>query len=123
MTQSPCGQPELGDALLRLAQHGLRDIDPANTVAARIVGKRYAGAYSHLEDAPADAFGGGDRGMSAALENSAEHEVIDGRPSRIRLGDGVLVEFRSSQVGHGILASFCRTPRTGEFVSPIFFCA
>src|SRR6478752_621068 len=110
------GQPELVDALLRLAQHGLGDIDAANTVAARIVGKRYAGPDSHLEDAPTDAFGGRDRGMSPALENSAEHEVIDGCPSRIRLGDGVLVEFRMLQVSHGILSSFCRTPGTREFV-------
>src|SRR5215475_13535350 len=100
------GQPDLGDALLCLAQHRLGDIDAANMVAARIVGKRYAGPDSHLEDAATDAFGGRDRGMSAALENSAEDEVIDGRPSGIRLGDGVLVEFRMSQVGHSISLPF-----------------
>ena len=34
-----------------------------------------------------------DRGLAAALEHGAEHEIVDRRPARIGLGDGVLVEF------------------------------
>src|SRR5262249_24763088 len=86
------GQPELVDALLRLAQHGLGNVDAAKTVGAGIVRQRYAGADSHLEDAYADAFGGGDRCMAAALENRAERELIDCRPRRVGLGDRLLVE-------------------------------
>src|SRR5215469_12109735 len=89
------GEPELDDALLCLAQHGLGDVDAAKAVAAGIVRQRYAGTDSHLEDASADTFGGGDRGMTAALENRAEHEIIDRRPARVGLGDRLLVELRA----------------------------
>src|SRR5262249_25621777 len=58
-------------------------------------------ADPHLEDASADAFGGGDRGVAAALENRAEHEIINRRPARIRLGDRLLVELCARQIGHG----------------------
>jgi len=71
------------------------EMSTAKTVAAGIVRQRYAGADSHLEDASADAFGGGDRCMPAALENRAEHEIIDRRPARVGLGDHLLVELRA----------------------------
>src|SRR5262245_49669426 len=89
------GETELDDALLRLAQHGLGDVDAAEAVGARIVRERYAGADPHLEDAAADAFGGGHRGVAATLENRAEHESINRRPARIGLGDRLLVELCS----------------------------
>src|SRR5262249_57137369 len=79
------GESELEDALLRLAQHGLGDVDAAEAVGARIVRKRYAGADPHLEDAAADAFGGGDRGVAATPRDRAEHEIINPRPARLSL--------------------------------------
>jgi hypothetical protein len=33
--------------------------------------------------------------MPAALENRAEHEIIDRRPTRVGLGDRLLVELRA----------------------------
>ena len=94
------GQAELGDPLLRLAQHRLGNVDAANAAGARIIRQRDAGADADLEDAAADAFGGGDRGLPAALEHRAEHEIIDRRPARIGLGNRVLVELGARQIGH-----------------------
>src|SRR5262245_17235806 len=100
------GQSEFGHTLPRLAQHGFRDVDAAKTIRGRIVRKRYAGADANLEDAPADAFGGRDRSLPTALENSTEYEIIDWRPPRIGLGDRLFVESRIRQVGHGSLSPF-----------------
>src|SRR5262249_30261840 len=86
------GEAELDDALLRFAQHGLGDVAAEEAVGARMVRERYAGADPHLEDAAADTFGGGDRGVAATLEDRAEHEIINRRPARIGLGDRLLVE-------------------------------
>src|SRR5262249_37441438 len=87
-------QSKLADPLLGLAQHRLGAASAARTLAARILRKRYAAPPPALEGAPADAFRGGDGGMSAALEYRAEHEIIDRRPSRIGLRDRLLVEVR-----------------------------
>src|SRR5262249_12965114 len=86
------GEAELDDALLRLAQHGLGDVDAAEAVGARIVRERYAGADPHPEDAAADAFGGGDRGVAATPENRPEQQIVNRRTTRIGLGDRLLVE-------------------------------
>src|SRR5262249_23047919 len=88
------------EALRRVAQHGLGNVDAAKTVGAGIVRQRYAGADSHLEDASADAFGGGDRGMAAALENRAEHEIIDRRPARVSLCDHLPFELGVPENAH-----------------------
>ena len=66
------GKSKLHDSFLRLAQHGLRDVDAANAVRGRIVGQRDAGADADLEDAAADALGGRDRGVAPVLENRAD---------------------------------------------------
>src|SRR5499433_675992 len=116
------GEPELDDALLCLAQHGLGDVDAAKAVGARIVRQRYAGADPHLEDASADAFGGGDRGVAATLENRAEHEIINRRPARIRLGDRLLVELCARQIGHGSVSfspTLCSRPHQPRAVAAI----
>ena len=43
----------LDDALLRLAQHRLGNVDADQAVAARVVRQRDAGADADVEDAPA----------------------------------------------------------------------
>src|SRR5262249_53784212 len=93
---------ELIDPLLGLAQHRFGDVDAAKAIAARIVRERYAGPHPDLEDAPADAFGGGDRGLPAALEDRAEDDIIDWRPSRIGVRDRLFVEVRIRHFGHGL---------------------
>ena len=60
----------------------------------RIIRQRNAGADADFEDAPADALGRRDRGLAAALEHRAEHEVVDRRPARIGLGDRVACRVR-----------------------------
>ena len=105
------GQSELGDPLLRLAQHRLGDVDAAEAVGARIVRQRYAGADPDLEDAAADAFGGGDRGLPAAFEHRAEHQIIDRRPARIGLGNRLLVELGADKSVMILLLSCARWRR------------
>ena len=101
------GEAELGDPLLRLAQHRLGNIDAADAAGARIVRQRDAGADADLEDAAADALGGGDRGLAPALENRAEHEIVDRRPAGIGLRDRLLVEFGVRQIGHELAPLSC----------------
>ncbi len=66
-------------------------------VAARVIRKRDAGTHAHFQDTPADPLGGFDRSQPAALENLAEHAVIDGRPTRVGFGDRFLVELSPHQ--------------------------
>ena len=62
--------------------------------------QRNAGADTNFKDASADAFGGGDRGVAAALEHRTEYQIIDRRPAVIRLGDCLLVEIDIREAGH-----------------------
>jgi hypothetical protein len=82
----------LNSALLRLPQHRLGNIDAANPAVARILRQRDAGADADFQDAAADALGRGDRRVAAAFKHRAEDEIVDRRPPRIGLGDGVGVE-------------------------------
>ena len=93
-------QAEFGDALLRLAQHRRGNIDAAKPAVLRIMRQRNSGADADFENAPADALGGGDRGVPAALEDRAEDEVIDRRPPRIGFGDHLIVQIRVRQSAH-----------------------
>ena len=62
--------------------------------------QRYPRADADLENTPADPFGGGDGGMTAALEHRAENEIVDRRPARIGLGDGLRVEIGFRKRAH-----------------------
>src|SRR5579884_946716 len=86
------GEPMLGDALLRLAQHRRRYVDADKPVGPAIIRQRQAGADADFEYAPADALGRGDRRLAATLEHRAEYQIVDRRPPRIGFGDGIVVE-------------------------------
>ena len=79
-------QALLGDALARLAQHGLGQVDADHARGRRVVRQADAGADADVENAPADAIGGGDGRVPRALEHRAEDEIVDRRPARICLG-------------------------------------
>ena len=76
-----------GDALIRLAQHRLRQIDADDSVPSRIVGQRNPGADADFQNAPAlrtaRQLGRYDRGAPAGIEHRAEHQIVDRRPERI----------------------------------------
>ena len=82
-----------GDALMRLAQHRLGVVDADDAMRGSVIEQRNAGADPDIEDAPADALGGRDRGLAAGVEHRAEDEVIDRRPARIGLCHRVDVDF------------------------------
>ncbi len=86
------GELVLGHARKRLAQHRLGIVDSDDAVAARIIRQRDAGADADVEDGPAHALGGGDRGLAAGVEHGAEDEVVDRGPTRISGRDGVDVD-------------------------------
>ena len=77
----------LGNALVRFAQHRLREIDADKSVSSRIVWQRDPGTDPDFENPPAllatSLFGDSDRGAPASIEHRAEHQVIDRCPSRI----------------------------------------
>ena len=54
---------------------------PNKAVGAGIVRQRYAGADPDLENAAADPLRRLDRGLPAALEHRAEHQIVDRRPA------------------------------------------
>lgn len=93
-------ETEFVDALLRLAQHRLGNVDAVQPEVSGVVGQRQPGAHAHFEDTPADAFGRRDRGVTALLKYRAKHQVIDRRPSRVGFFDRVLVEFGARNVSH-----------------------
>ena len=96
MTASPSTllRPSSATRSCALRSIGSEMSTPNEAVVARIVRQRDAGADADLEDAAADALGRRDRGLPAALEHRAEHQIVDRRPARIGLRDRVLVEFR-----------------------------
>ena len=87
------GQPVLGDARLRLAQHRRREIDTDQAVRPGIAGQGQAGADTDLENAAADALRRLDRSFAAALEHRAEYEIVDRGPAGIGFGDTGFIEF------------------------------
>ena len=93
-------KPKLVHPLLRLAQHRFGDVDAVQADIGRIVGQGDSGPHTDFEDTAADALRGGDGGVAAMLENRAENEVIDRRPSRISLGNRLFVEFRARNFRH-----------------------
>src|SRR6202048_4385941 len=80
-------QPVRGNARMRLAQHWLAIIDPDQPVCSRVIGQRNPGADPDFKNASADALGSCNRGLAAGVEHRPEHEVIERRPTRIRLGN------------------------------------
>src|SRR3954451_155554 len=110
------GKSVLGDALGRLAQHRRRDVDADDTVGARIVGQRNAGADTDFENASADALRRRDRGAAAALEHPAEHHIVDRRPARIGLRYCRIVE-----LGHGFSSRSWPTQPSKIWQLPVWF--
>jgi hypothetical protein len=86
------GQAHLADAGTRLFQHGFGDVDSDDPVLRRIVPERDAGADPDLQNTPADSFGCLDRGLAAAVEDRAEHDVVDRSPFVIGARDHVVGE-------------------------------
>ena len=86
----------LGNALMRLAQHRLRQIDAYQPVLARIIGQRNPGADADFEDAAAGRAAGllgrCDSRAPAGIEHRAEDQVIDRRPARISALDARFVD-------------------------------
>ena len=98
------GQFLFDHALMRLAQHGLGDIDADDAIDARVAGQRNAGADADFQNAPA---GGAaellrrrDRFLPSALEHRAEHQVIDRRPARIGAFHALLVDIAPHDEGY-----------------------
>jgi hypothetical protein len=89
-----------GDAATRLQQHVRGEIDSEHAAALGIIGQRNSGADADLEDSPANAFAGSNRRPSTSFEYRTKHQIIDGRPSRIDLGDSVSVDIGSHHVSH-----------------------
>jgi hypothetical protein len=62
--------------------------------------ERHSGADADFENASADALGRRDRGVPAALEDRAENQIVDRRPPRLILGDGLRVQIGVRQCAH-----------------------
>src|ERR1019366_3653143 len=104
-------------ALLRLAQHGLAIVHADDAIARRIVGERDAGADPDIEDAPAGPLSGRDRRPAAGIEDRAEHQIVDRRPARIGLCDGLAVEL-TYHLYHLILLPPHRSDHPGAAARP-----
>src|SRR5262245_4442659 len=89
------GKAQRAHAALRLAQHRLGKIDPADLRRARIVRQRQPGAYSDIENAPADPVGFRNARLPAVIEHLAEHEIVDRRPATVGLFDPGTVDIGS----------------------------
>src|SRR5262249_29141093 len=87
-----------GDTATRLQQHVRGEIDSEHAAALGIIGQRNSSADADLEDTSANAFAGCNRRPSTSFEYRAEHQIIDGRPSRIDLGDSVSVDIGGHHV-------------------------
>ncbi len=97
------GEALLADALARLGQHLLRQVDTEHAGGGLVVGERDARAYAGLEDPAANPLTGGNRRATALLEHGTENEIIDRRPAGIG--------FRNRRVGplgcrHGRVSRF-----------------
>ena len=100
------GETILGDALARLAQHRLGEVDADDPAGARVVWQRESRADANLENAPADPLARGDGGAVAALEDLREHDIVDRRPPCVGLGDRLPVEFSCHGPCLAVLLSF-----------------
>src|SRR4029453_14469884 len=78
-----------------------------------IISERNAGADANIEDAPADALGGRDRGLAAGVEPRAEHEIVDRRPARVSLRNRVDIDFARHRP-HANSRHAARIKRCGE---------
>src|SRR5262249_16410882 len=85
-------QAELPYPLCGLFQHRGRNIDAAEPRCSLVIRQGNTCADTDLKDATTDPFGRCDRGGASALANRAKYEIVDRRPARISLGDGVPVE-------------------------------
>src|SRR5262249_56182026 len=83
---------------------------------------RDAGAPPASGGAPADAFGGRDGGVAAALEHRAEYQVVHRRQSGIGFCDRVLVELRTP-IAHHLSFLARRPPRRKRRPVPRQPCA
>ena len=107
-------QPHLADAHASLFEHLRRDIDADDPIPRRIIPQRNAGADPDLEDASTDALGRLDRGLAAAVENRAEYDIVDRRPSVVRADDRLVVELLLS-----LHVSANRNRVRGKGVTPV----
>ncbi len=114
------GELVFGDALDRLAQHRLAQVDADDAVVARVVGQRDAGADADFEDAAAGRaaglFGGGDRRGAAGREHLAEHGVVNRGPARVGALDARFVDVCPHAVPELNRAS--RPPRARATAAP-----
>src|SRR5215831_15094030 len=74
------------------------EIDPKHAAAVGVIGQRDSGADTDLENSSANAFAGSYRCPSAPFKYRAEHQIIDGRPSRIDLRDSISVDIGGHHV-------------------------
>ena len=86
---------ELRHPLLRLAQHGLREIDSDDAIFGGVVGKRDSGSNADFENPSADSLRCRDRRLTPAIEHCTEYQIVDRSPACIRLLYGNRVEICS----------------------------
>lgn len=79
------GEGQLGHPPLRFAEHFFRKIDPDYAILTGIAGERDARADTDFENSTSDPLGSGDCRATPALEHRSKNQIVDRRPTRIRL--------------------------------------
>jgi hypothetical protein len=71
--------------LLRCAEHRLGKVYPNDAILGRVAGERDARVTADFENAASYLICCGARRATAAIEQSAKDQIVDGSPTRIRL--------------------------------------
>src|SRR5262249_18656339 len=74
-------------------QHRLADVDPNQSVVARIAGQRNAGPHPDLQNPPADLLGRQDASSAAGRAERTEYDVVVRCPASIDSFDEIALEW------------------------------